>query len=244
MKNIIWKNIPGINGYGDALNRLSYLYRSNEDTIVKCSFHDKIENWKKVNFVRKNVLVRNPNFRMNCTQGRFFERLSVKYRITPWYLNPKHDYWPARVMHNKKSTGKVAFHFYFNNFAPNVRIMLDSLEFFCKEYRGDVKILEKNINALGLETVHLYDVDDNRGFKVMKNPVECIQANMEILQNCDYYVGSEGFMAHVCRAMRVPGLFYRNDRKRYDYIAISNTLEQPIHSMVSSEEEILFHLKS
>ena len=107
MKNIIWKNIPGINGYGDALNRLSYLYRSNEDIIVKCSFHDKIENWKKVNFVRKNVLVRNPNFRMNCTQGRFFERLSVKYRITPWYLNPKHDYWPARVMHNKKSTGNI-----------------------------------------------------------------------------------------------------------------------------------------
>ena len=72
----------------------------------------------------------------------------------------------------------------------------------------------------------------------MANPVDCIRANMYILQECDWYVGSEGFMAHVARAMRVPGLFYRNDEGSAQYNEIKNTLEQPIHHMVNSLENI------
>ena len=60
--NITWCNNPGINGYGDALNKLSYLYRTYENEKIVCSYRDKYDNWSKVNLVRNQVFNRNENF--------------------------------------------------------------------------------------------------------------------------------------------------------------------------------------
>jgi len=177
---------------------------------------------------------------MFCTQPRLFERECTS--PYPSYLSPIHNYWPARISHNNKTTNKIAFHFYENHFPKSSQKKLLILDFFNKVYT-ELYELEKSIYDLGYEIVRLWDTNANRGFKVIKDPVECIQANMEILQDCDYYVGSEGFMAHVCRSMRVPGLFFRNDIHTDDYKAISKSLEQPIHHIVSSSEQILFLLQ-
>ena len=72
--NITWNNYPGINGYGDALNRLSYHYRKYENQTVSCSYRDKYENWRKVNFIRKQVFKRNSNILLHSTTPRLFSR--------------------------------------------------------------------------------------------------------------------------------------------------------------------------
>lgn len=230
--HIIWANNPGINGYGDALNRLSYLYRKYENEKIICSYRDKYENWSKVNLVRKHVFKRNENFLIYSTTPKFFTRQSEKnvYEV--------HDYWPAKILHDKEASGKIAFHFYRNNFPLNYQSHLNNLVFHCKVYQENLEDLRTALIGAGYELVFLYDVNDYWGFKVMTNPVDCIRANMYILQECDWYVGSEGFMAHLARAMRVPGLFYRNDEGSDHYNAIENTLEQPIHHMVNSLENI------
>lgn len=243
MRNIVWKNMPGVNGWGDALNKLSYLYRTYENEIVRCSYRDKIGNWSRVNLVRKHVLKRNTLFRMNCTHPRYFERDHNKNSSLPYFLNPTHDYWPARISHNEKNTGRIAFHFYINNFSPYMQTKIRWQDFNFKIFDGDMNELKNDIIKLGYEPISLYDLNINRGFPVISDPVKCIKANMEILSNCDYYVGTEGFMSHVCRAMRVPGIFYRNDSHRKEYQAIANSLEQPIHHLVSSSEQILFLLQ-
>ena len=135
-------------------------------------------------------------------------------------------------------SGKIAFHFYRNNFPSKYQINLNHLEFYCKVYQENLENLRNELYWAGYELVSLYDVNDYHGFKVMTNPIDCIRANMYILQECDWYVGSEGFMAHIARAMRVPGLFYRNDKGSRHYNAIRNTLEQPIHHLVNSSENI------
>ena len=230
--HIIWANNPGINGYGDALNKLSYLYRKYENEKIICSHRDKYDNWSKVNLVRKHVFERNENFLIYSTTPQFFTRQSEKY------VNNRHDYWPAKILHDKMPSGKIAFHFYRNNFPLNYQNNLNDLEFYCKVYQENLEDLRNELYWAGYELVSLYDVNDYHGFKVMANPVDCIRANMYILQECDWYVGSEGFMAHVARAMRVPGLFYRNDEDSAQYNEIKNTLEQPIHHMVNSLENI------
>ena len=233
-KHIIWANHPGINGYGDALNRLSYYYRQYENDIVYCSYRDKLINWQKVNFIRRHVLQRNSNFLINCTQDRLFTRETIPRH----FAQPRHEYWPARITHDAMPSGKIAFHFYRNNFPTKYQSKLNDLEFHSKVYSDNLENLRNELYWAGYELVSLYDVDDYHGFKVMTNPIDCIRANMYILQECDWYVGSEGFMAHVARAMRVPGLLYRNDPHSLEYRRIENTLEQPIHHMVSNSKKI------
>ena len=230
--NITWCNNPGINGYGDALNKLSYLYRTYENEKIVCSYRDKYDNWSKVNLVRNQVFNRNRNFLIYSTTPRFFTRKEENY------IKNKHDYWPARITHDAMPSGKIAFHFYRNNFPSKYQINLKHLEFFSKVYQENLENLRNELYWAGYELVSLYDVNDYHGFKVMSNPIDCIRANMYILQECDWYLGSEGFMAHVARAMRVPGLFYRNDVHSKEYRRIENTLEQSIHHMVNSSKDI------
>ena len=232
-EHIVWANRPGINGYGDCLNRLSYLYRIHENDNVICRFIDKKTNFDKVHLIRKHIFKRDESFLIY--QGNEFDR---EYINGFSFLNPKHDYWPAKIIHDTVQSKKIAFHFYQNNFSKKYQSMLSYLEFDCKIYQENLNNLRNDLYWAGYELVSLYDVNDSHGFKVMKNPIDCIRANMYILQECDWYVGSEGFMSHLARAMRVPGLFYRNDKNSAHYNAIRNTLEQPIHHMVSSSEEI------
>ena len=231
--NITWCNNPGINGYGDALNKLSYLYRTYENDNVICRYIDKKTNFDKVHLIRKHVYKRDKSFLIY--QGNSFDR---EKKTDLSFINPTHDYWPAKILHDKMPSGKIAFHFYRNNFPSKYQINLNHLEFYCKVYQENLEDLSNELYWAGYEIVSLYDVNDYHGFKVMTNPVDCIRANMYILQECDWYVGSEGFMAHVARAMRVPGLFYRNDKGSRHYNLIQNTLEQPIHHMVNSSENI------
>ena len=51
-------------------------------------------------------------FLINCTQGRLFTRETISRH----YAQPRHDYWPARISHDAMPSGKIAFHFYRNNF--------------------------------------------------------------------------------------------------------------------------------
>ena len=41
-KHIIWANRPGINGYGDALNRLSYYYRQYENKFWRADIYEMV----------------------------------------------------------------------------------------------------------------------------------------------------------------------------------------------------------
>jgi hypothetical protein len=232
--NITWNNYPGINGYGDALNRLSYHYRKYENQTVSCSYRDKYENWRKVNFIRKQVFKRNSNFLLHSTTPRFFTRDNSQHHVSP-----THNYWPARIMHDSMPSGKIAFHFYRNNYPSQYQSLLLSDMLNTKIYAGlNLDDLRNDIYWAGYDLVSLYDINDYHGFNVIENAIDCIRTNMYILQECDYYVGSEGFTAHLCRAMHVPGVFYRNDKESKEYKIIENSLEQSIHNMVCSNTEI------
>ena len=216
MREIIyWRNRKGINGWGDTLTRLSFLYRSYENKPVKCFYQDK--NWTKVNFIRKHILKRNTNFIMASHHIQPFDLDEMTGTVDDWIM-PKHEYWPARYEWNGKRNGRVAYHFYTDNFPKEIKIKLNILEFQNKEYTDNFSELLHELYSHNIPAISLYDLNNHRGCtRVIENPIKCIQANMQILSECDLFIASEGFMTHIARAMKVPTLVYFNPKQKNMY---------------------------
>lgn len=234
--NIYWRNRRGINGWGDTLNRLSYYYRMNEHVPTVCNFWDKYDNFEKAIFIRKHIFQRNTNFAILSPFN--FERDHTNFSHSH-YMMPYHEYWPSKYTHKGLKNKKIAFNLYRNNFPQHLKHLLHHLELENKEYKDDLNELQNELYWAGYEMISLYDLDDYRGCsKIMKDPVSCINANMKILEECEYFIGSEGFMTHVSRSMKVPTLVFFNNIRTSTTYQLIKTFDKSIQHPVYSNQDI------
>ena len=233
--HVFWKNRPGINGWGDALVRLSYFYRTNKDEPTICHYWDKLDNFKKVKFVQKHVLEPNRNFAI--LRPTNFQRDPVSFS-SRHYMMPKHDYWPAVMQHKGLRNKKIAYKFYRDNFPKHIK--LSYLELENKHYRENLDELKNTLYWAGYSMLPLYDINDYRSSeKIITDPVECINANMQLLADCELFMGSEGFMTHVARAMNVPTLVFFNGQKSSVTMQLIENFDTSLQTPVYNNEDIV-----
>lgn len=217
-------------GFGDTLNKLSYLYRIYENTDVEFIFHDKRKIFENIIFL-KNFCLEEPKYKKTFIDSPHFLRTDDDFRLI------NHDYYPTRVKWNKKSDF-LAINFYTNikklhkfefNYETNYQIEQ------CKCFYDGDKIVDR------YKTVELFTTDVERGIKKLdSNPLSGLEKNMKILSECSLFVTSEGGMAHLSRAMKVPTIIYFKKSDNYFCEFLNTFIDKKIQKLVHTTDEMIY----
>jgi len=222
-------------GFGDCINKLSYLYRRYQNEDVQFDFYDKTKNYNTFLFVQFQILSHPKNIKKINKCEPFIRKSKGFFRLR------QHDYWPCRIMWRKNHVRRVAINFY-KSFNPDFYIsdkdfMINQSKNFY--YENDfIDVLRKK----DIEIIPLYDLSDIRGnTNIITDPFVCTDTNLKILKSCDLFLASEGAWTHISRCMRIPTIIYYNpqdqmcDKVLSNFKKISN---KKIQKFVKSFDEL------
>lgn len=216
----------GTLGFGDLLNKLSFLFRKYQDDEVEFLIHDKLKVFNTFLFLKNFCFEESKNKKI-LTQSEHFLRSNTKFELS------NHQYWPAKEEWIPNVNGKIAINFYTEMNSP--LFSGRSLEIAnCKIFPDAMDIKER------YDTVELYAIDNYRGHKkIILDKFKCLEENMNILKKCSLFVTSEGGMAHLSRSMSVPTiLFFKKDR--FNFHSFLNTLiDEKIQKIVHTKTELI-----
>lgn len=216
-------------GFGDTLNKLSYLYRTYENEDVEFLFHSKRKVLDTI-FLLKEFCFEEPEYKKIFINSENFLRSEKDFKLI------NHKYWPTKVKWSKKSD-YVAINFYTNirkihelSATLDEDILIENHKLFldCDKIRNKYS------------TVELYGIESERGHnKVLTEYDLCLEKNMKILSECNLFVTSEGGMAHLSRAMRVPTIiFFKKCDFRF-YRFLEKFIDKKIQKLVNSTDEMI-----
>lgn len=233
------------NGFGDILNRLSYLYtislKYKKLTTVKWFY-------REFDF---NKVINAEEFLKPCQFIRNEKRVEIE---RPWEENKytlyNHEYWPAKKSKTKIKTNKIAIDLYVY-FDPTRSV----INRFKVSTDGFKNILFETINDYGFEPIEIFHIDNKRGSKnIIKDYRDLLNENMKILESVDAYIGVEGNISHMCRAMEMPSLvLYNMFNSKPPAVQINNNvltkvvapyMDEKIQTLVTSEELLLNEIPS
>lgn len=217
-------------GFGDTLNKLSYLYRTYEKEDVEFLFHSKRKVFENIIFL-KEFCFEEPTHKKIFIDSEYFLRSEKDFKLI------NHDYWPTRVKW-KRCNNLIAINFYrivkkIYKLEMNYNWHIDVEE--CKLFHESDKIKEK------YSTIELSSLDNERGQDIIiSDKQQCIENNMKILSECKLFVSSEGGMTHLSRAMRVPTIIFIKKDKHEFYNFLYNFIDKKIQKLVHTTDE-MFH---
>ena len=200
------------NGFGDILNRMSYLYtlstKYKKVTRVKWYYND---------FDYAKVL--NSELFLEPCEYIINEHVPYNFISYPWEKNKytlyNHTYWPSRYFKSKNKTKKIAIDLYTVSMSDysDLKLWQKSARFsrfkisnnYFKQELIDI------IKTCEYEPVFMYHINNKRGNKkIIDNPIDLMNANLDILTSVDGYIGIEGNISHMCRSMDIPSLLLYN----------------------------------
>ena len=233
------------NGFGDILNRLSYLYTTSLNykklTTVKWSYSE----------VDYNKVINAEEFLKPCQFIRNEKRPEIK---KPWdenkYTLYNHEYWPTKNSKTKIKTNKIAIDIYVY-FNPG-RSVINRFKVSSKAFK---EILSDTIRDNNYEPVEVFHIDGERGStNIITDYRDLLSVNSKILESVDAYVGVEGNISHMCRAMKIPSLvLYNMLNSKPPAVQINNNVltkivapyvDEKIQTLVTSEELLLKEIPS
>lgn len=191
MKNVIIYNDNSALGFGDCINKLSYLYRRYQNIDVTFDFYDKDKNYYTFLFIQSHLFQPPPHMKRIVNHDVFIRKNKGYFSLY------KHDYWPCKTKWSQNNSKKIAINFYKKN-----------TEYFDKAknfYQTD--ILKNYLKHY--EIIELYDKSNDKGItNIIDDPFDCVDENLKILKDCNLFITSEGAWAHIARSMRVPTILY------------------------------------
>ena len=233
------------NGFGDILNKLSYLYTTSlkykKLTTVKWFYRE----------FDYNKVINAEEFLKPCQFIRNEKRLEI---VRPWEENKytlyNHEYWPTKNSKTKIKTKKIAIDLYVY-FNPGRSV----INRFKVSSKGFKEILSETIRDTGYETEEVFHIDKERGSKnVITDYRDLLNVNMKLLESVDAYIGVEGNISHMCRAMKIPSLvLYNMLNSKPPAVEINNNVlknvvapyvDEKIQTLVTSEELLLKEIPS
>ena len=216
-------------GFGDTLNKLSYLYRTYENEDVEFLFHSKRKVLDTIIFL-KEFCFEEPDYKKTFINSSQFIRSNKDFKLI------NHEYWPTKIKWNRKSNF-IAINFYTRikkihklemNFDENIK------NEHSKCFKNSLLIKKKYKNK------ELFSIDDERGIKkIDKNPESCLIKNIKILSECSLFVTSEGGMSHLSRAMNVPTILFFKKTDSDFYYFLSDFVDKKIQKLVNTTEEMI-----
>ena len=216
-------------GFGDTLNKLSYLYRTYENEDVEFLFHGKRKVFENIMFL-KEFCFKEPEHKKVFIDSEHFLRSEKDFKLI------NHDYWPLRIKWNR-CNNLIAINFYrivkkIHKLSVNYEWHINVEE--CKLFHESHKIKEN------YSTIELSAPDNERGQNiVITDKQKCIENNMKILSECKLFVSSEGGMTHLSRAMRVPTIIFIK-KDNYNFCKfLHNFIDKKIQKLVHDTNEML-----
>ena len=216
-------------GFGDTLNKLSYLYRTYENENVEFLFHSKRKVFENI-MILKEFCFEEPEYKKVFIDSEHFLRSNNGFKLI------NHEYWPTKIKWNRK------FNFIAINFYTKIR----------KIHQLEVKFDEnvKNENSKCFtdghlikkkyKTKELFSINDERGIKkIDKNPESCLIENMKILSDCSLFVTSQGGMSHLSRARNVPTILFFKKTDSDFYYFLNDFIDNKIQKFVNTTEELV-----
>tara|TARA_B100000809_G_scaffold59433_1_gene55967 strand:+ start:163 stop:903 length:741 start_codon:yes stop_codon:yes gene_type:complete len=216
-------------GFGDLLNKLSFLFRTYQDDDVEFIVHDKLKAFNTF-LLLKHFCFQKSNKKKILTNSKHFIRTESRFELN------NHEYWPAKEQWESNTNGKIAINLYTdrcrNIFYQHYKVFSDY----------DITDIKKKY-----DTVELYGVDNHRGIrkeKIIPDKFECLEQNMNILKNCSLFVTSEGGMSHLSRSMGVPTiLFFKIDSFNFHSFLKTFVVEH-IQKLVHTQTELIDSIDS
>ena len=220
-------------GFGDTINKLSYLFRTYENVHAKFHVHDKKEIYDRFLFL-KNFCFEEPEKKKILINTDFFIRGEKDFRLI------NHTYWPTKIKW-EQSGSTIAINFY-----KKVKRVFLERESQGRKYKKqkDIETCKLFKDSLEIQkrynTIELYGVEKERGHnRVISSPENCLYENMKILSSCKLFVTSEGGMAHLSRAMCVPTIVYYEKDEYGFYTFLENFIDKKIQKLVHSKDEMI-----
>lgn len=195
-------------GFGDTLNHISYIY-TNAIKPIKVFWHRNEYGFDKVKVITSRIY-------KPCPLVTHIKRPLARY---PYQYNRyclyNHKYWPTRVKRSENKTYKIAVDFYtagvlngWNNVNKITPV-------------GFTDLVKDAISENGYEPIQMYHLNAVRGGDlIISNASELVFMNLNILKQVDAYIGVEGGIGHLCRAMNIPCLFYHKKGLVLDKIVL------------------------
>ncbi len=214
-------------GFGDTLNKLSYLYRKYENVDVEFLFHSKRKVFDTLIFL-KEFCFEEPPFKKILIDSEHFLRSKKDFKLI------NHDYWPTKIKWNANQSDLIATNFYTK--------MCSWMFHF--EWDREIEASKLFLNSLDIKhkynTVELFGIDDARGHKkVNTDMLECLELNMNILKESRLFVTSEGGMSHLSRSMKVPTIiFFKKDKFNF-HIFLQDLIDKNLQKIVHTKEELI-----
>ena len=228
------------NGFGDVLNKVSFLYNASlkykKTTTVRWCY-------KEIDY---NKVLSAELFFKPC---EFIINEKLNEIEKPWEYNKyflfNHEYWPSKITKSKNKNKKIAIDLY-TFFNPG-RSVLNRFKISDEKVKDELK---KQIILCGYEPIEMYHIDNDRGCKfVLTDFKELMNVNTKILSEVDAYVGVEGNISHMCRAMKLPSLLlYNLLNSKPPAVDINNNvlknvvkpyIDSSVQKLVTSEDEWL-----
>ena len=216
-------------GFGDTLNKLSYLYRTYENEDVEFLFHSKRKVFENIMFL-KEFCLKEPEHKKVFIDSEHFLRSKNRFKLI------NHDYWPLKIKWNR-CNNLIAINFYrivkkIHKLSVNYDWHTDVEE--CKLFHESHKIKEK------YSTIELSTIDNERGQDIIiSDKQKCIENNMKILSECKLFVSSEGGMTHLSRAMRVPTIIFIKKDNHNFYKFLYDFVDKKIQKLVHTTDEMI-----
>ena len=231
-------------GFGDLLNKLSFLFRTYQDDDVEFIVHDKFKAFNTF-LLLKHFCFQKSNKKKILTNSEHFVRTESRFELN------NHEYWPAKEQWESNTNGKIAINLYTDTcpflYDPTLnyhqKMLMDVEIGNCKVFSdSDITDIKKKY-----DTVELYGIDNYRGIrkeKIIPDKFECLEQNMNILKNCSLFVTSEGGMSHLSRSMGVPTiLFFKIDSFNFHSFLKTFVVEH-IQKLVHTQTELIDSIDS
>ena len=229
------------NGMGDVVNKMSYLYnissKHEKKTTVRWYYND----------FDYNKVINSELFFRPC---KYVTNIKMPEIERAWDFNKytlyNHEYWSPRNLKTNNKTKNIAVDIY-TFFHPS-RSMLNKFKISSESFR---EMLYETILENNFKIVDMFHLDNKRGSKhVLTDYRDLMTVNIKLLQNVDAFIGIEGNISHLCRAMKIPSLLLYNLINSLDVNnnvlknVVRPYIDSNLQKLVNSENELLKEIPS
>lgn len=203
-------------GFGDLLNMISYENRYFSNTDI--TYHYDEDKTKILKFILDCVLEPNKNI------NRFFSSYVKNINNHTKHFLKNHLYWPTRIKHNPDKIFSISLSLYRHN---DVSLEKRKRKAFSdNEYFSILRMLKK---------FKIYNLVHDH------NEESTIQ-NMNYMSKSHIFIGSEGGMSHIARAMGVPSiLYFNNDANEYNIVEIVQQLMDKKIQTLCTDKDLFYN---